>query len=205
MKNFRKRYEKTLAASDARIYADSLWKRYESIELNDAQVEFLTECMEQNLEHARHVENERLTFNSIFLALAAGSLAFAGSMAVEFSVMVYAAMVAAGFISILLTARWNNTFNRHLFYAQECYKMIHKSLFRDAWAKAPDLIETVESISGLADTPAYCFRIRKPIAYTRLGELLFRPRTKNLYISFYWIIQIILIGCLIGSVIQLLK
>ena len=138
-----------------------------------------------------------------YLALAAGALAFANSLGSELAAIVYLSLVLAGFLSILLTSRWNNTFNRHLYYAQECYKMIHISLFEDADFKTPDLMETVESIPGLKDTPAYCFRIRKPIAYTALGEILFKPRTKNLYISFYWIIQILLIGCLIYSLLKL--
>ena len=203
MINFKKRHDKTQAASDERIYADSIWKRLEGKKLNEAQTTFLTECMKENLAHARHVENERLTFNSIFLALAAGALAFANSLGSELAAIVYLSLVLAGFLSILLTSRWNNTFNRHLYYAQECYKMIHISLFEDADFKTPDLMETVESIPGLTDTPAYCFRIRKPIAYTTLGEILFKPRTKNLYISFYWIIQILLIGCLIYSLLKL--
>ncbi|MDD5927468.1 MAG: hypothetical protein PUD12_04655 [Firmicutes bacterium] len=204
MEKFRKRHDEKQAASDARIYADSIWRRLAGEKLNEAQVSFLAECMKENLAHARHVENERLTFNSIFLALAAGALAFANSLGSKLAALLYLALVLAGFLSILLTARWNNTFNRHIYYAQECYKMVHISLFGDAESKAPDLIQTVESISGLKDTPAYCFRIRRPIAYTALGEILFKPRTKNLYISFYWIIQVLLIGCLIYSLINVL-
>ncbi len=74
--------------------------------------------MTENLEHARHVENERLTFNSIFLALAAGALAFAGAFNSFVAFCIYFSLTMAGFLSMILTARWNNAFNRHLYYAR---------------------------------------------------------------------------------------
>ena len=204
MEKFRKKHDKKQASFDAHIYEDSIWNRLKGKKLNETQITFLTECMKENLAHARHVENERLTFNSIFLALAAGALAFADSLDSKLSVLVYLALVLAGFLSILLTARWNNAFKRHLFYAQECYKMVHINLFDGADDKPTSLIGPGESIPGLKDTPAYCFQIRKPIAYTSFGEMLYRLGTKNLYISFYWIIQVLLIGCLIYSLIKTL-
>ena len=40
----------------------------------DIKGDFLSTMICQNLDHARHVENERLSFNSIFLAAMAGFL-----------------------------------------------------------------------------------------------------------------------------------
>ena len=63
-----------------------LWSSHNLNEesLTDTQIDFLMSCFEQNLEHARHVENERLTFNSIYMALVGGVLAFVYSTEVKY-------------------------------------------------------------------------------------------------------------------------
>lgn len=102
--------------------------------LSEEQRDFLLRCFEQNLEHARHVENERLTFNSIYMALVGGVLAFVYSTEVKyiaFSAGVTALLIFTGFIAMLLTKRWDNTFDRHTAYAKECYRLVHTSLFPD--------------------------------------------------------------------------
>jgi len=179
---------------DSYTFEHSLWKKVNEHELSEGQVNFLSMCMTENLEHARHVENERLTFNSIFLALVAGAMAFADSLHHSIAFGIYFFLTVAGFLSMVLTVRWNNAFNRHIFYAQKCYKMLHIHFFGDA-DECPDKGHTDEVIDGLNDIPLYCFKISRPIAYTKLGELLYKPRTKHLYISFYWIIQILIISC----------
>lgn len=193
MKHTTKR-SKEQAILEQETYDHSLWKRLKSEELNENQLNFISQCMTENLEHARHVENERLTFNSIFLALAAGALAFAGTFSSLIAFCIYFSLTMAGFLSMILTARWNNAFGRHLYYAQQCYKILHINLFGDGNV-LDDKMDSAEAIKGLNEIPLYSFRIHKPIAYTKLGELMYKPRTKNLYIAFYWIIQILLIGC----------
>lgn len=227
MLNFKENYNAAKKERDARTDANSLWQRLEGTKLNDAQVSFLTNCMTENLNHARHAENERLTFNSIFLALVAGALAFADAFTAQISFFIYLALTLAGFLSMLLTARWNNTFSRHIYYAQCCYKMVHKELFGDRpdkgedededkdndndidksqWVKsekpekaedekAEDVEKHWESIENLNDVPMYCFKIHSPIAYTSLGKAMYKVRTRVLYNSFYWLIQILLISC----------
>lgn len=37
---------------------------------------FLQQCMDQNLEHARHVENERLAFTGIYITITTAYLSF---------------------------------------------------------------------------------------------------------------------------------
>lgn len=197
MFNYKQNFEKDKANRDKLTYEHSLWKRFEGKTLNSEQVGFLTEMMKENLNHARHVENERLTFNSIFLALVAGSLAFSDSFESEIALFLYIAMTFAGFLSMLLTSRWNNAFSRHIYFAQQCYKLIHKNMFGDAEGDECSKNDHWESIDGLDDIPMYCFKITSPIAYTRLGKSLFKIRTKVLYNSFYWLIQIILISCVI--------
>lgn len=204
MFNYKANFEKDKAIRDELTYEHSLWKRIKDQELTDAQIGFLQNCMIENLNHARHAENERLTFNSIFLALVAGALAFASSFPAHIAFFIYLAITMAGFLSMLLTARWNNTFQRHVYYAQQCYKLVHRDLFGDAPGDECSKNDRWESIDGLDDIPMYCFKIYSPIAYTPLGKNLFKIRTKVLYNTFYWTIQIILISCTVLTFIEII-
>ena len=204
MFNYKANFEKDKAIRDELTYEHSLWKRIKDQELTDAQIGFLQNCMIENLNHARHAENERLTFNSIFLALVAGALVFASSFPAHIAFFIYLAITMAGFLSMLLTARWNNTFQRHVYYAQQCYKLVHRDLFGDAPGDECSKNDRWESIDGLDDIPMYCFKIYSPIAYTPLGKNLFKIRTKVLYNTFYWTIQIILISCTVLTFIKII-
>lgn len=182
----------------------SLWKRYEGCPLNEEQAEFVTNCMTQNLEHVRHVENERLNFNTIFLALVAGTFAFADSFNSNMTLVLYVVMTLAGFLSMILTTRWNNAFERHLFFAQRCYAMLHINLFKGAKTEGTEGKDTgerdiLEFIPDINETPMYCFRIRQPFPRWRKGDILYKSRTNHLYTAFYWMIQLILIMCTISE------
>lgn len=94
----------------------------------DRQIEFLSDCMEQNLEHARHIENERMNFMQIHLVLVGGVLAFLSADAIEKrSVVVLIILIAVtllgGFVKGLLN-RWNQVYVAHRASAMYCYKKI---------------------------------------------------------------------------------
>lgn len=96
----KKKYDVKTENMDTYTFEHSLWKRLEGKELSESQISFLSQCLTENLEHARHAENERLTFNSIFLALVAGAMAFAGSLDPVMSAAIYLFLTIAGFLSI---------------------------------------------------------------------------------------------------------
>ncbi len=147
-----------------------LWSSHNLNEesLTDTQIDFLMSCFEQNLEHARHVENERLTFNSIYMALVGGVLAFVYSTEVKyvmFSVGVTVLLIITGFIAMLLTKRWDHTFDRHIEYAKGCYRLVHQSLFPDDLDDEDENNEDAaasEWINGVNGLPAYAFRPKNP-------------------------------------------
>lgn len=194
------------------IYDHSLWKRFEEgrvntgkPELKEQRIAFLTQCMSENLHHARHIENERITFNSVFLAFVAGVIVFIKPAETSDSFLspgavcsLYFVLSIAGGLSILFTIRWNNAFERHLFYAQQCYRILHGYLFGKG-DEFSDYYETPEFVQGINELPMYCFKIHRPIAATKFGSVLYKVRTKTLYIAFYWIIELILIGFTILS------
>lgn len=194
---------KSKESLDRHTFDYSLWKRFEGQSLDERQTEFITQCMCQNLEHARHLENERLTFNSIFLALVAGAMAFAGTLNPAVTFGIYLFLTVAGFLSMVLTARWNNAFSRHIFYAQKCYNLLHINLFGATDEPAEDW-KTQESIDGLNEIPMYCFKVHRPISHVRPGEILYKPRTRHLYTAFYWIIQLLLILCTLLELVKII-
>ena len=97
----KKKYDVKKENMDTYTFEHSLWKRLEGKELSESQINFLSQCLTENLEHARHAENERLTFNNIFLALVAGAMAFAGSLDPVMSAAIYLFLTIAGFLSIM--------------------------------------------------------------------------------------------------------
>lgn len=187
---------------DIIVEKHSLWKHFqEKARLNTDQREFAMECMKENLAHARHAENERLMFNSVFIALVAATFVFDKSIGDGIRIIIYIGVSIAGLISILLTKKWSNTFDRHLFYATQCYRMIHFDLFEDNGKVDLELKEIVEAIDGLSYMPLYCFRIRAPIINLKLFAFEFKVRTKNLYMLFYMTIEVVIICYTIYSII----
>jgi len=75
---------------------------------------FLFECMKENLVHARHVENERLTFISLLLVSTSMILNFStsiGSPAIK--LLLGLMLVCFNVICTKLLGRWNDVFNGH--------------------------------------------------------------------------------------------
>ncbi len=93
--------------------------------------EFLWELLKENLNHARHVENERITFVTLFTALVGGSFAIL-STADPISnhywrVLIIATLLPLLFLNILslaLTRRWNHTYDKHMDRARQIYKQL---------------------------------------------------------------------------------
>lgn len=94
----------------------------------DRQVEFLTECMEQNLEHARHVEGERMDFIQIHLVLVGGVLAILAESAFDrkslLVLIILVAITFLGFFIKILINRWDQVFAAHRSCAMYCYLRI---------------------------------------------------------------------------------
>ena len=106
------------------------WKKTDgaSTKLSD---EFLWELLKENLNHARHVENERITFVTLFTALVGGFFAIL-STADPIShhywrILIIATLLPLLFLNILslaLTRRWNHTYDKHMDRARQIYKQL---------------------------------------------------------------------------------
>ena len=124
-----------------------LWELEHDDEYDDSQESFIQTVMQENLNHARHVENERMSLLVGIAALVAGVLAVGGGMlttaleeAAEHDALVSALEFGTIFLVLAVTAlvlvlckrlntRWNMTFDKHMFYAKSCYFLLHRSNF----------------------------------------------------------------------------
>ena len=77
--------------------------------------EFLLACFQQNLDHMRHVENERITFFSLYLVGVGMILGVAvdETLSPIFSISATLLLLAMGAISTALLRRWNQIFTCH--------------------------------------------------------------------------------------------
>ena len=94
---------------------------------------FVLTCLNENLIHARHVENERMMFNSLFSALAGGALAFISQVGSKpvITVMIGILMMM-NIICYIFTKRWNKVFKTHYALAQKIYLMFLREDTADA-------------------------------------------------------------------------
>ena len=90
----------------------------ESVEQMDAMTydrSFLMACFQENLTHARHVENERITFFSLYLVGVGMILGVAMDSAARplVSILMTVLLLGMSVISTVLLRRWNQVFEGH--------------------------------------------------------------------------------------------
>ena len=95
----------------------------------EAKIAYLQHCVSENLNHARHVENERLTFTSIYTAIVVGSVAVlfgleSGGVAFIVSLL----LTGFGLIALLLNGRWQEVFDKHVAKAAACDEQWRKQI-----------------------------------------------------------------------------
>lgn len=175
----------------------TLWYRFghdDDPDLDDGQISFLTTCFSENLNHARHVENERLTFNTMFMALAGCVLAFVHSIDNYVVAMVMnLILIMLGFIAMLLTRKWDHVFDRHQDFAKGDYLLLHKSLFPLKGDDTDHSLPINERLNNLNELPAYCFRPKNSTSPNPVLNWLWSIRTRQLFSCFYWLMEVILI------------
>ena len=94
---------------------------------------FLIECMKENLNQARHVENERMLFVTLFAALAGGALAIISSMDIApiIKQVIILLLILLNAMCLRLTIRWNDVFSAHWVKAEEIYLLILSQHYTD--------------------------------------------------------------------------
>lgn len=89
-------------------------------ENRDAYLVYLTECFKENLNHARHIENERYSFLSLFLVSAGLFLGFIVSDETNpwMSLFLSIALLVCSWIMSRLFRRWNEVYEGHMAVAK---------------------------------------------------------------------------------------
>lgn len=155
--------------------------------ITESQAEFFMTCLSENLAHARHVEMERLTFMSIYMAVVAGALAFVygiGNGVIRIGMT--ALLIVIGVITLLLTKRWRDAFNEYKEEARTCYHLWFGGLFpAEVQGRSPDSGEKLPHY-------LYAFDVKRP---SMVGG--FRIRTDRVIRAFNLVILALLIVSLI--------
>lgn len=116
-------------------------------EFDDDQKNLIMTSMSENLNHVRHVENERMSLLVGTTALIAGVLSVCSVFISEaltdvadgrtWEAASQIAITTAIFLITLamlrfaknLNKRWNMVYDRHVYYAKICYYLLHKNSF----------------------------------------------------------------------------
>lgn len=89
--------------------------------MHEQKLNYLQHCVSENLNHARHVENERLTFTSIYIAMVIGAVAVVFGLENNYVAFVLClALFGFSLMAFYLNARWQGVFEEHMSKAKEC-------------------------------------------------------------------------------------
>ena len=116
---------------------------HKETKVSQEKIEYLKHCISENLNHARHVENERLTFTSIYTAIVVGSVAVLFALDDSTVALCLAIFLAAvSILAMLLNGRWQEVFDKHMAQAADCDRrwsnLIHEKsgyVFKDYGAE----------------------------------------------------------------------
>lgn len=127
------------------------------------QIAYLQHCVSENLNHARHVENERLTFTSIYIAMVIGAVAVVFGLDNNVIAAIVAGLLTAfGFMSAQLNDRWQGVFDDHMKKAAAC---------DTRWC----------TLIGEGE-PCYLYGNYSPDRYHKIHE----GRTRKIFRTLYW-------------------
>ena len=104
-----------------------------NMDVQEKKIEYLQHCVSENLNHARHVENERLSFTSIYTAIVVGSVAVL--FALEDSTVALGLALFLAAVSILATRlnnRWQEVFDEHIDKAKACDEQWRNAIAQSA-------------------------------------------------------------------------
>ena len=87
--------------------------------------EMLLEYFHENLNHARHVENERMMFITLFTALVGGALGMVAEIdSILTSLVILCILFMLSIVCTVMTERWGNVFDAHMLMAQHLYLLL---------------------------------------------------------------------------------
>jgi hypothetical protein len=134
--------------------------------LTDQQLTFLTENMTQNLEHARHIETERLTFVSFQLMGFGLLLSDIGSVFDKpgLASILIGVLLGINVICTLLLNRWADVFKNHISIAEKISIYLKKYEGLDTDFGATNSLYLFSNSKNLDNDKARTFKLYIPTA-----------------------------------------
>lgn len=133
------------------------------------EIELLQNCMKENLNQTRHVENERLSFLRVYLVLAGivGALVTDGTLHEKnwAFLLLIGLVFISGMLAIVLTMRWNKVFQTHRECAIGCYLKLYELIYNGEKAA---IVKYSEGETGVSKGyPLYSFTFELSLAKNR--------------------------------------
>lgn len=162
------------------------------------KLDYLQHCVTENLNHARHVENERLTFTSIYIAMVIGAVAAVFAMDERtVAIIVAGFLMVFGLMAMLLNMRWQGVFDDHIHAAQECQDNWQKAVWQDAALTLP---EKGYYYGGYGETKKFGRKVCRllfgsPVREeTSKGFIKEIGRTRRIFALLYLVVFVALVG-----------
>ncbi|MBE6038846.1 MAG: hypothetical protein E7218_06530 [Anaerofustis stercorihominis] len=141
---------------------------------NESKSTFLLDCMKENLAHARHIENERHTFFSLYLVavgLVLGDILLTHTSGVDIPrIIVCALMIMLHAVVKNLFHRWNRAYKSHMKNAKKLrdeYMQITGISFgevgKDEYYYYPDSIDDQDYYIGAGEYMKKFREIMRPV------------------------------------------
>lgn len=133
------------------------------------ETELLQICMKENLNQARHVENERLSFLRVYLVLVGivGALVTDGTLNGRnwpFLLLIGLVFIS-GLLAVVLTMRWNKVFRTHRDCAIVCYQKLYEQIYD---GEKTAIIKYSEGETGVSEEyPLYSFNFDLSLVQNR--------------------------------------
>ncbi len=171
---------------------------------NEFQLEYLQACAGGNMEHARHVENERLSFTSLFFGLVMAVVAIIiGVSNGMIACAVTGVLLIFAFIGLRLNTRWQSVFDEHIHrakFCQEKWLLLSRDpeieLSDDELSGADHVIASYVSPKGLRQTLlqllGYSVLDLQAGKKPRFWDLF--SRTRHMFAWIYILVVLLLLG-----------
>ncbi len=163
------------------------------------ELKFFFDCAKENLSHARHVENERLTFVSLFLVSMGMILEYLLSLLENepgVALVLTIALLLFDVICTLLLIRWNNVFQGHMALAQK--------YMREVEARCPALTQAnaAQPDAFIGKNSMYYFANLEYLKLTgkRKGKKPFYVSTASMFFMFNILTYFIVVAFLVVAV-----
>ncbi len=133
--------------------------------INPERVNFLITTMQENLQQARHVEMERVSFvalHTILIIIAMGVVGNVSRGNIFVHLLYSIGMICMCLVTLALTIRWSDVLDYHRDRVSECYAILHNDIMKNKSVKTYFFTLNIEDMMARgANMRTGNFRARK--------------------------------------------